>query len=93
MTPLHDELEATLRASAAWRLLRTDHAPLILGFLGQVFVEENVRSIAGPDLVSRLDDLLFALNDDQVPPRYPRSPAAYLDEWALPEKGWLRKYY
>ena len=93
MTPLHDDLEATLRASAAWRLLRTDHAPLILGFLGQVFVEENVRSIAGLDLVSRLDDLLFALNHEQVPARYPRLPAAYLDEWALPEKGWLRKYY
>lgn len=93
MTVLHDDLEATLRASAAWRLLRTDHAPLILGFLGQVFVEENVRTITGADLTSRLDDALYALNDGHTPPRYPRSPAAYLDDWALPEKGWLRKYY
>ena len=93
MTHLHEDLEATLRASAAWRLLRTDHAPLILGFLGQVFVEENVRTIAGSDLTSRLDDLLYVLNEGQTPPRYPRPPAGYLDEWAMPEKGWLRKYY
>ena len=63
MTPLHDDLEATLRASAAWRLLRTDHAPLILGFLGQVFVEENVRTIAGSHTIERgaTFALLFAI--------------------------------
>ena len=37
---------AWLRAnSPAWRLLRADNAPLVLSFLYQVFVEENVRSI------------------------------------------------
>ena len=40
-----DEI-AWLRAnSPAWRLLRADNAPLVLSFLNQVFVEENVRSM------------------------------------------------
>ena len=40
-----DEI-AWLRAnSPAWRLLRADNAPLVLSFLHQVFVEDNVRSI------------------------------------------------
>jgi hypothetical protein len=30
--------------SPAWRLLRADHAPLVLSFLHQVFVEQNVSS-------------------------------------------------
>ena len=40
-----------------------DHAPLMLSFFEKVFVEENVRSISGPDLVSRLEDELYALNE------------------------------
>ena len=45
-----DEI-AWLRAnSPAWRLLRADNAPLVLSFLNQVFVEENVRSIPATEL-------------------------------------------
>src|ERR1700735_1600762 len=84
---------AWLRAnSRAWRLLRADNAPLVLSFLHRVFVEENVRAIPAPELASRLDDQLFALNE-RGPRSYPRSAKEYLDEWASPESGWLRKYY
>src|SRR4029077_11977448 len=40
-----DEVAWLRDNSPAWRLLRADHAPLILSFLHQVFVTENVRSI------------------------------------------------
>ena len=84
---------AWLRAnSPAWRLLRADSAPLVLSFLHQVFVADNVRSISAADLASRLDDVLFALNE-QKPRSFPRKPREYLDDWASPEQGWLRKYY
>ena len=84
---------AWLRAnSPAWRLLRADSAPLVLSFLHQVFVAENLRSISAADLASRLDDVLFALNE-QKPRSFPRKPREYLDDWASPEQGWLRKYY
>jgi hypothetical protein len=84
---------AWLRAnSRAWRLLRADSAPLVLSFLHGVFVEENARAIPATELASRLDDRLYALNERE-PRSFPRSAREYLDEWASPESGWLRKYY
>jgi hypothetical protein len=78
--------------SRAWRLLRADNAPLVLSFLHQVFVEDNVRAIPATELASRLDDRLYALNERE-PRSFPRSAREYLDDWASPESGWLRKYY
>src|SRR5580700_4271880 len=87
-----DEI-AWLRAnSPAWRLLRADNAPLVLSFLNQVFVEENVRSMPATELAGRLDDELYALNQG-TPKGFPKPAKAYLDDWASPESGWLRKYY
>ncbi len=82
--------------SPAWRLLRADHAPLVLSFLHRVFVAENVRSIPAAELASRLDDELYALNErarNDEPKRFPKPGKAYLDDWAAPDTGWLRKYY
>lgn len=79
--------------SSAWKLLRADNAPLILSFFGKVFVEEDVRSISSMDLVSRLDDELYALNERLGEAGFPKPAKAYLDDWAAPKAGWLRKYY
>jgi hypothetical protein len=84
---------AWLRAnSPAWRLLRAESSPLVLSFLHRVFVADNVRAISASDLESRLDDELYALNQRQ-PGSFPKRARAYLDDWAHPEAGWLRKYY
>jgi hypothetical protein len=89
-----DEVAWLRDNSPAWRLLRADHAPLVLGFLHQVFVAENVRSIPAAELASRLDDELYALNQrDGEAKKFPKPAKAYLDDWAAPETGWLRKYY
>src|SRR6266851_7044985 len=91
-----DEVAWLRDNSPAWRLLRADHAPLVLSVLHQVFVEDNVRSISAGQLASRLDDELYALNQrlgDPAAPRFPKPAKAYLDDWAAPEAGWLRKYY
>src|SRR6202044_3616878 len=86
-----------LRAnSPAWRLLRADNAPLVLSFLHRVFVADNLRSISATELVSRLDDELYAINQrdsERGGRRFPKSAKAYLDDWSAPEVGWLRKYY
>ncbi len=97
-----DEVTWLRDNSPAWRLLRADHAPLVLSFLHQVFVEQNVRSIPAAELTGRLDDELYALNErdgeprnelGNEPRRFPKPARAYLDDWAAPEVGWLRKYY
>lgn len=89
----YDDIAARRQHNPAWKLLRADNAPLILGFLGQVFIEENTRSISAPELISRLDDELFALNSRSGEDAFPKPAKAYLDDWAGPEAGWLRKYY
>ncbi|RJQ84205.1 DUF3375 domain-containing protein [Amycolatopsis panacis] len=88
-----DELDFLRRNDPAWRLLRADNAPLVLGFLGKVFVDDNVRSISATELISRLDDELYALNERLGAGSFPKSAKAYLDDWAAPANSWLRKYY
>lgn len=89
----YEEISALRRQSAAWRLLRADHAPLVLSFLGRVFVDDNVRAISATDLAGRLDDELYALNERMGPDSFPKAAKAYLDDWADPKSGYLRKYY
>ncbi len=100
VVPSLDEVEWLRGNSPAWRLLRADNAPLVLSFLHRVFVAENVRSISATELARRLDDELYALNQREADQRggergkrYPKAAKAYLDDWAAPEAGWLRKYY
>lgn len=87
-----EDVESQRQNSPAWRLLLADNAALVLSFLGKVFVDDNVRSIARDELVSRLEDELYALNE-RFDGRFPKAAGAYLDDWAAPDKGWLRKYY
>lgn len=89
----YEEFAAIRAHNPAWRLLRADNAPLLLSFLGGVFVDENVRDISATHLISRLDDELFTLNERLGAGTYPKSAKAYLDDWAAPEAGWLRKFY
>lgn len=78
----------------AWRLLRSDHAPLVASFLQRVFVLPNVRVMPAADLAEALEDELYALRvrlDDER--AFPKSAMDYLNDWAAPDKGWLRKFY
>jgi hypothetical protein len=71
-----DQLESLRRQHPAWRLLRADNAPLILSFLGTVFVDENVRSISAAELEAWLDDALYVLNERLGERAFPKSPTA-----------------
>lgn len=78
----------------AWRLLRSDHAPLVASFLHRVFVAPNVRVMAAADLAEALEDELYALRQQQgLDNAFPKSGIDYLNDWAAPDKGWLRKFY
>src|SRR5687767_9921427 len=88
-----DEIESLRRNHPAWKLLRADNAALILWLLCRVFVDDNVRSISGAELVGRLDDSLYALNQRLGNDAFPRDAKAYLDDWAAADRSWLRTYY
>ncbi|MGW4770701.1 DUF3375 domain-containing protein [Nocardia sp. NPDC004278] len=88
-----DHVDSLRKHHPAWRLLRADNAPLVLSFLGKVFMDDNVRAILATELAGRLDDELYALNERLGAGTFPKSPMAYLNDWSTPEAGWLRKYY
>src|ERR1700739_366151 len=77
----------------AWKLLCSDHAPLIASFLHRVFVAPNVRVIAQADLSEALEDELFSARQQRGEASYPKPALSYLNDWASAEKGWLRKFY
>lgn len=89
----YSTLEALRTHHPAWRLLRSEHAPLIASFLHRVFVEPNVRVMVAADLAEALEDELYALRDRLGAEAFPKAATVYLNEWASPEKGWLRKFY
>lgn len=85
---------ATLRdRHPAWRLLASPHAPLVASFMHRVFVAPNVRVMSEADLAEALEDELFALREQLGPDAYPKGAPEYLNDWAAPDKGWLRKFY
>ena len=77
----------------AWRLLASPHAPLAASFLHRVFVAPNVRGMSEADLAEALEDALFTLREQLGPEFHPKSATEYLNDWAAPDKGWLRKFY
>lgn len=87
----YDTLSELRERHAAWRLLRAQHAPLVLAFLGRVFVEDNARTLPLSDLISLLDDELYGLRQVHGEDALPQSPSAYLTDWTA--SGWLRMYY
>jgi len=93
MTIDYSTLDALRTHHPAWRLLRSDHAPLVASFLHRVFVAPNMRVIAAADLAEALEDELYVLRDRLGAEAFPKSALDYLNDWASPEKGWLRKFY
>lgn len=89
----YDQLLLQRRNHPAWRLLAADNAPMIVSFLHRSFVVSNVRTVSRQRLSSLLDDHLYHLHETVGEVTFPKPAAAYLDDWASDDKGWLRKYY
>jgi len=86
-------LDLLRQSHPAWRLLRSDHAPLVASFLYRVFIVPNVRVMAQAELAEALEDELFALRERLGAEAFPKAALDYLNDWASTEKAWLRKFY
>ena len=89
----HAVLSLLRERHPAWRLLASPHAPLVASFLHRVFVLPNVRVMSEADLAEALEDELFVLREQLGAEAYPKGAQDYLNDWAAPDKGWLRKFY
>lgn len=86
-------LDLLRQSHPAWRLLRSDHAPLVASFLHRSFIAPNVRVMAQAELAELLEDELFGLRERSGSATFPKSALDYLSDWAGNDKGWLRKFY
>ena len=78
---------------AGWSLLRAQNAPLAVSFLHGGLHRAQPAQHRPPGAHRHLDDVLFGLRDAYGEDKFPRQAAEYLDDWAAPERAWLRKYY
>lgn len=84
-----EDVDFVLSQNKAVRLLRKEHAPLIIAFLWSSFKEEHRQTYPASELTTSLSDLLFSINDPE--PRFPREARYYLETWT--QEGFLRQYY
>ncbi len=89
----YDDLKSQRKNNTAWRLLTSPHAPLIASFLYNIFIQANQRSLPFDIVTSKLDDMLFHLNQLEGENTYPKAASRYLDDWSGGSNSFLRKYY
>jgi hypothetical protein len=75
----------------AWRLLRLEHAPLIISFLHRTYIEPNRRILAADEFTTLLDDELYVLRQQRGADSFPRRAEEYLSDWV--GKDLLRKLW
>lgn len=89
----YQAVEGLRRTHSAWRLLASDNAAFVICFLQEAFIRPNTRTCLQSELVSKLEDFLYALRLEVGGSAFPRPAEDYLDDWAADTHGWLRKYY
>ena len=85
----YDQLAYDLQHAPGVRLLKADHAALIISFLHRQFKREQRIAIPLAELAERLANTLEVLNE-QAPGSYPRPAQSYLTEWADEQHHYIR---
>jgi hypothetical protein len=89
----YETLDSLRQNHPAWRLLRADNAAFVAAFLQRAFLIPNKRIMPQSDLAEVLEDELFDLRARFGPQTYPKPALDYLNDWADPARGFLRKFY
>jgi hypothetical protein len=85
----YDQLVYDLQHAPGVKLLKADHAALIISFLHRQFKREQRISVPLPELAERLALTIEALNE-QVLGSYPRPAQSYITEWADEQHHYIR---
>lgn len=85
----YDQLAYDLQHAPGIRLLKADHAALIISFLHRQFKREQRVAVPLPELAEHLAETLEMLNE-QEPGGYPRPAHSYLTEWADDRHRFIR---
>jgi len=87
-----DQINYHLGNSPALRILKSDHAPLILGFLNHAFKKSKRLQIPYSELRSNLEKYL-AYRETIEPGKHTQSADHYLELWCDENHRFIRRYY
>ncbi len=85
----HDKIDWLFKNDITVRLIRAEHAPLIISFVYLSFKQQSQISYPENRLETLLADYLYALNRAEL--LYPLTPKQYLLKWT--QQGFLRRHY
>lgn len=77
----------------ALQLLNADNFAMIVGFFAYAFKSNQIQTLKESEMLTQLDDYLYALNQSFDEPKFPKMSKAYLDDFSHQNSGYLRKYY
>ncbi len=85
----YEQLAFDLQYAPAVKLLKAEHAALIISFLYQEFKREQRISLPLAELIEHLEDEIERISVHS-PGRYPRSAQTYISEWADEQHRYIR---
>jgi len=89
----YSDLDQIRKTNPSWRLMMADNATLIISFFDRAFRIKNIRQISEDELIRDLEDYLYELRKTVGEDAFPRPASEYLDDWTVPGREWLRKFY
>jgi len=78
---------------SALQLLNADNFPMIAGFFYHAFKSTQTQTLLESEILTKLDDFLYSINQGHEEPLYPKEAKSYLDDFTHQKTGYLRKYY
>lgn len=86
----YSELAGKFENSVSIRLLRADHAPLILAYLHDLFKRDQRPSVPYQDALESLQNLIEGINEESALNKFGEKAETYLKNWA--NTGYIRIY-
>ena len=66
---------------------------MIAGFFYHAFKSTQTQTLLETEILTKLDDFLYSINQGHEEPLYPKQAKSYLDDFTHQKTGYLRKYY
>ena len=89
----YEYLQSLKSNHLAIQLLNADNFAMIAGFFNHAFKSTGSQSLKESEILTKLDDYLYAINEGYEEPKFPKSAKSYLDDFTHQNSSYLRKYY
>ncbi|NEW60433.1 DUF3375 domain-containing protein [Sulfurovum sp. bin170] len=89
----YEQLKYQKTNHKALQLLNADNFAMIVAFFHHSFRSTQTQTLKESEILTKLDDFLYNLNQGYDEPKYPKTAKSYLDDFTNQKSSYLRKYY